>query len=649
MSIIHSGPSRHARTRQRRRAALAILVSGALAASVALANAPAASAADATSQTVQFESIAEANGLLDDNGSLTSGVDYQNGDNGGGSVSQNQLKTENNNGGRTLSGVTTGAWVRYRGIDLGASHAVALQVTYDAPTTRVTAGKLEIHVDSVSAAPLTTVTLANTGSGWGTYTTTLVDLPPTLTGSHDLYLKFVSTPDSDHPYVGNFDSFTLLYVIDTVGLNAAITSSAPLAEHPDWYPTATFQTFSAALSAATTLAADSGATYTQVEAAKTALQQAVAALRWTIIDQLSTLVNQARQVRQADVTASSWATLQSAVSAAQALSPSTSSHAAYEQAYSDLDAAYTGLVAMSSSQTVLTGVPASADEGTAVTFEVSVTSGATGTVHVTDGGEPVADVALGEGSSAQVSLSGLGLGTHVLTAAYDGDGSYLPSVSDPVTVEIVKVVPVPVTATAPTLSRRSQVYGAAANGRVTLTTTVSGATAGTVTFLSGSKTLGSAAIVRSGSAYKASLVVAETLAVGSYGTLKAVVRASDGRTVTSAAASATFKVVKAKISKVSLKTSKKVKKHHKTTVKVTVSKKLSNGRAAAGTVRVYVGKKLYKHVSVSSVLKRGGTVKITLPKRFAKGKKFTVKASFVPSAKSGVATTSVKKTVKVKK
>ncbi|MDQ7992986.1 MAG: carbohydrate-binding protein, partial [Propionicimonas sp.] len=162
-----------------------------------------------TELTVEFESLAAANGTFDADASLVAGTDYQNGT--GGSASQNQLKTEANNGGRTLSGVTSGAWVRYQGVDLGSRKSSTLKVTYDAPSGRVAAAKVAVHVDSMTGSPLVEASLANTGSGWGTYATVSIDLPNALTGSHTLYLSFSSTPTTDLPYVGNFDSFALVY------------------------------------------------------------------------------------------------------------------------------------------------------------------------------------------------------------------------------------------------------------------------------------------------------------------------------------------------------------------------------------------------------------------------------------------------------
>ena len=86
----------------------------------------------------------------------------------------------------------------------------------------------------------------------------------------------------------------------------------------------------------------------------------------------------------------------------------------------------------------------------------------------------------------------------------------------------------------------------------------------------------------------------------------------------------------------------------RTSVVVKASTTLTNGKKAKGKVKVYVGKKLVKTVKVSSLKK--GKVKVTLPKRYAAGKRLKVKATFVPSNSTTTkAKTSKTVTVKVKK
>ncbi|SNS68022.1 Ig-like domain (group 3) [Micrococcales bacterium KH10] len=585
-------------------------------------------------------------------------MDYANGDNGGGSVSQNQLKTENNgsaSGSRQLAGVTTGAWVRYPNVNLDSNQAVAIEVRYDAPTGRVVNGRIEVYVDSLDNDPLGTINLPNTGSGWGTHASVIIDLlPPTLTGAHDLYFKFLSDPDTDHPYVGNFDYFRLMYTVKA-DLDAAIAQYSPYTENPDWYDAADYAAFADALAAAEAVSADPNAGHQEAADATSELIAKASVLRWLIIDELSALVSATGQANESDYTASSWATFAAAHATALSLSPTTNSHADYETALADLQDAYDALVLRLESATAIADAPTSIVEGEDVTFNVAVTEGATGEVSIVADEVTLTAVTLGEDSTAPVVLSGLEVGTYTLTAEYPGDEFYLPSTSEPMTLEVTAVVEPPdpdpaVTISAPRVSAASQIYGAA-NGRVTLTTTVTGTTAGTVTFRSGATVLGTTALTRQGSMYQASVTVPAGLAVGHYGSLTASVSTSDGKTVTSAAASASFRVVKASLKKLKAKTPKKAKRGKKTWVRVVVSKKLSNEVAPRGKVRIYVGKKQVRQVGVKKVIKRGGKMKLNIKKKFVKGKKMNVRAVFVPGPKlrAGVAERTAKSKIKVRR
>jgi hypothetical protein len=68
--------------------------------------------------------------------------------------------------------------------------------------------------------------------------------------------------------------------------------------------------------------------------------------------------------------------------------------------------------------------------GQAVTFTATVTpQNGTGTVTFYDGGTVIGTGTLGENSTASFTTSSLAAGTHQITAAYGGDGSYLASTS----------------------------------------------------------------------------------------------------------------------------------------------------------------------------------------------------------------------------
>ncbi|GMA22562.1 hypothetical protein GCM10025864_03210 [Luteimicrobium album] len=287
-----------------------------------------------TSKTVQFESIRSGYGMLNaaDSG-LVAGTDYSGAD----------LKTEAGSVGGQLAGTKDGAWVRYQGVDLGSHRATTLSVRYDAPTTKVVDGSLAFYVDAAPSSgsePFVTVPLAATGSGWGTYGTATVTLPSELTGSHTIYVALHSTPTSSQPYVGNLDWFVLGYGVDKTALEAAIAKDAGLTKDADLYLATDFGVFTRALAAAKAVDGDSDATADEVATALRALTVSAGQLEWKVTKQVTELLAQAKTVDQDDVTAASWARLQKAVAAAEALDPATSSHRAYETALANLRSAY---------------------------------------------------------------------------------------------------------------------------------------------------------------------------------------------------------------------------------------------------------------------------------------------------------------------
>ncbi|MFC0335659.1 GH92 family glycosyl hydrolase, partial [Paenibacillus sepulcri] len=126
---------------------------------------------------------------------------------------QGPLKTEQNNGGTTVSNTFTGAWLAYDNVDFGTEGANHITVEYDAPSTKVPAGStLDIRLGAKDGELVGTVNLPNTGSGWGTYKTTDAQLNKTLTGKQNLYIVMNGNTTQSLPYIGNFDRFTFDYV-----------------------------------------------------------------------------------------------------------------------------------------------------------------------------------------------------------------------------------------------------------------------------------------------------------------------------------------------------------------------------------------------------------------------------------------------------
>jgi len=137
--------------------------------------------------------------------------------------------------------------------------------------------------------------------------------------------------------------------------------------------------------------------------------------------------------------------------------------------------------------TALAAAPSPSVFGQTVTLTATVTSGnPTGTVSFLDGASLLGIVSLDD-DVATFATSTLSLGGHSLTASYNGDTNYAPSVSSPVTETVNK---------APTTTSLKTVPASSTPGQtVALTATVAPSTAtGTVTFLDGSTTIGTAGL-----------------------------------------------------------------------------------------------------------------------------------------------------------
>jgi len=260
-----------------------------------------------------------------------------------------------------------------------------------------------------------------------------------------------------------------------------------------------------------------------------------------------------------------------------------------------------------------------------VTATATVTAGALGSVEFLDGETSLGVVPVAAGK-AVLTLDALTSGKHSITAVYSGNEVYLGSSSGSASVSVSKGS---VTVAAPHFSKSSQIYGAASVASVA--TTVVGATNGTVKFISGSVTLATAKVVKSGSVYTAKGALPKTLAVGSYGSIVA----SFEETATSAASTSdpsavTFTVKKASTSKVTISGKKFTKNTRpKVTVKVAT---LTNGALPVGAVDIYAGGKKVGSVSLTAASK--GTRSFTLPSKYKSY--VTVYAKFIPSSPSTV-------------
>ena len=145
-------------------------------------------------------------------------------------------------------------------------------------------------------------------------------------------------------------------------------------------------------------------------------------------------------------------------------------------------AVITETVSKASTSAALAVSPNPATAGQAVTLAAAVSpASATGTVQFLDGATVLGAVPVSNGA-ATLSTSGLGAGSHSLTAVYSGDATNSPSTSAVVALNVSKA------ATSATLAASPN--PATVGQAVTLTAAISPAGAGTVQFLDGATILG---------------------------------------------------------------------------------------------------------------------------------------------------------------
>ena len=149
-------------------------------------------------------------------------------------------------------------------------------------------------------------------------------------------------------------------------------------------------------------------------------------------------------------------------------------------------------VAQASTSTSLAASPASSVFGQSVTFIAAVAVSApgsgtpTGSITFDDGTTVLGISALSRGV-ATFSTTSLGVETHSITAAYNGDGNFFPSTS----AVLSQVVNLDSTSTALTASINPAVFGQSVTFTATVTANAPGAgtPTGTISFMEGSTTL----------------------------------------------------------------------------------------------------------------------------------------------------------------
>jgi hypothetical protein len=151
-------------------------------------------------------------------------------------------------------------------------------------------------------------------------------------------------------------------------------------------------------------------------------------------------------------------------------------------------------------EAVLRATPSPASAGQNVLLAATLSSPlATGTVTFLDGSTTLGSAPVHDGA-AQIFVSTLAPGSHLLTAQYSGDANFPPTMSGGVTQVVMA-------ASATTLTLTSSANPAAYGRVVTLTATISPLTGtGKVTFYDGAKVLGTQSIVTGGAVLATALM-----------------------------------------------------------------------------------------------------------------------------------------------
>jgi hypothetical protein len=100
-------------------------------------------------------------------------------------------------GGRAVSGIANGDWLRFDGVNLGTGTARTFRVRI--ANGSATSGRIEVRYDSPWTAPVATVSVDNTG-GWAQWRTRSVSCS-TSTGPRTVYVSFVSRGNGDFVYL----------------------------------------------------------------------------------------------------------------------------------------------------------------------------------------------------------------------------------------------------------------------------------------------------------------------------------------------------------------------------------------------------------------------------------------------------------------
>ncbi|KPI14656.1 Carbohydrate binding family 6 [Actinobacteria bacterium OK074] len=111
--------------------------------------------------------------------------------------------TTDTGGGQDLGSLANGDWALYKGVDFGSTAATQFNARVASGAASGVSGLVEVRLDSPTATPIGSFSIANTG-GWQTWRTVPANIS-SVTGTHDVYLTFTSGQSADFVNVNWFD------------------------------------------------------------------------------------------------------------------------------------------------------------------------------------------------------------------------------------------------------------------------------------------------------------------------------------------------------------------------------------------------------------------------------------------------------------
>ena len=110
--------------------------------------------------------------------------------------------TSDTGGGQNIGSLANGDWALFRGVNFGSTGATQFVARVAGGAPAGVSGLVEVRLDSRTATPVGSFSLANTG-GWQSWRTVPANISR-ITGTHDVYLTFTSGQPADFVNVNWF-------------------------------------------------------------------------------------------------------------------------------------------------------------------------------------------------------------------------------------------------------------------------------------------------------------------------------------------------------------------------------------------------------------------------------------------------------------